>query len=106
MPDVEERFEIADNQGSTVQYDGVVGTTPEVFPDPAQTPISEFIIQCPEDQDVDNRLLVSINGTNFITIYPSGHWAWTPKGNSVDQLTIKGNQAGVKYELVMNLEVV
>lgn len=104
MAESPERFEIADNQGTTLQFDGTVGTTPESFPDPAQTPISEFLIQCPEDQDIDNRLLVSINGSNFITLYPTGAWGWTPKGSSVTQLTIKGNQAGVKYELVMNIE--
>jgi hypothetical protein len=100
------RFEIADNQGSTLQNSGSVGTVPIVFPDPAQTPISEFLIQCPEGQAIDNRLLVSINGTDFLTLGPSGHWAWTPKGGSVTQLTIKGNiVTGVLYELVMNLEV-
>ena len=104
MVDTPARFEIADNQGSTLQDSGTVGTTPIVFPDPAQAPISEFIIQCPEDQNIDNRLLVSIDGVNFLTLQPSGHWAWTPKGNTVTQLTIKGNQAGVDYELVANLE--
>jgi hypothetical protein len=104
MVDSPARFETSDNQGSTLQSSGTVGTTPIVFPDPAQTPISEFIIQCPENQDVDNRLLVSIDGTNFLTIHPSGHWGWTPKGATLTQLTIKGNQAGVDYELVANLE--
>lgn len=104
MVDSPNRFEISDNQGSTVQDSGTVGTTPIVFPDPAAAPISEFIIQCPEDQDIDNRLLVSIDGVNFMTLYPSGHWAWTPKGGTVTQISIKGNQAGVDYEVVANLE--
>ena len=52
MADSPARFEIADNQGTTFQQDGVVGTTPISIPDPAQAPIGEFIIQCPEDQDV------------------------------------------------------
>jgi len=105
MVDSLQRFEIADNQGSTLQSSGSVGTTPIVFPDPAQTPISEFLIQCVESQNLDGRLLISMNGVDFITLYPSGHFAWTPKGDSVTQLTIKGNQAGVLYELVANLEV-
>jgi len=104
MVDTLDRFEVSDNQGSTVQDSGTVGTTPIVFPDPAGAPISEFIIQCPEDQNIDNRLLVSIDGSNFLTIHPSGHWAWTPKGATVTQLTVKGNQAGVEYEIVANLE--
>ena len=105
MSDSVPRFESADNQGSTIQGSGSVGTSPIVFPDPAQTPISEFLIQCPEDQSLDNRLLISMNGSDFLTICPSGHFAWTPKGQSVTQLTVKGNQAGVLYEVVMNLEV-
>ena len=100
------RYETADNQGTTLQSSGAVDTAGIVFPSPAQTPISEFLIQCPEGQSVDFRLLVSTNGVDFMTLNPSGHWAWTPKGQSVTQLTIKSNSnLGVLYELVMNLEV-
>jgi hypothetical protein len=104
LVDTENRFEIADNQGSTVQDSGTVGTTPIVFPDPASMPIGEFLIQCPNDQNDSNRLLVSIDGISFLTLYPAGFWAWTPKGDTLTQLTIKGNQAGVDYEVVANLE--
>ena len=104
MVDTLDRFEISDMQGTTLQYSGTVGTTPEVFPDPAGPLISEFLIQCPEDQSIDNRLLISMNGTDFITIQPTGHLAWTPKGDSVTQITIKGNQAGVEYEMIINQE--
>jgi hypothetical protein len=103
--DSEERFEIADNQGTTVQGSGSVDTLGVSFPAVAGAPISEFLIQCPEGQEVDYRLLVSIDGANFLTLRPSGHWAWTPKGDSVKQLTIKSNtNAGVLYEVVANLE--
>tara|TARA_R110000803_G_C11779011_1_gene296356 strand:+ start:116 stop:439 length:324 start_codon:yes stop_codon:yes gene_type:complete len=106
MVDSPARFEIADNQGSTIQGSGSVGVIAQVFPDPAQTPISEFLISCPEGQDIDNRLLVSTNGSDFMTLAPSGHLAWTPKGGTVTQLTIKGNiVTGVLYEIIMNLEV-
>ncbi len=103
--DSKAEFEITDNKGSTLQFDGTVDDTGSVFPDPAQTPVSEFIVQCPDDQDIDNRLLISVNGSDFLTIQPSGHWAWTPKGRSVTQITLKANTgATTKYELVMNLE--
>lgn len=105
MADSPPRHETADNQGSTTQNSGTVGTTPVNIPSVAGGPISEFLIQCPENQDVDNRLLVSIDAVNFLTLYPSGHWGWTPKGQSVTQLTVKGNQAGVDYEIVYNSEV-
>lgn len=98
-------FEIEDNAGSTIQASGSVGTSAIQIPASDTTAVSEFIIQCPEEQDVDNRLLISLDGgTNYLTIYPSGHWAWTPKGGSVKHLDIKGNQAGVLYEVVVNLE--
>lgn len=105
MPDVLPDFESSDNSGSTVQESGTVGTTNIQIPSVASTAISEFLIQCPEDQDIDNRLLVSLDGgANVMTLLPSGHWAWTPKGGSVTQIDIVGNQAGVLYEIVVNLE--
>jgi hypothetical protein len=105
MVDPIEGFETQDNAGSTLQNSGSVDTAGIVFPDPAQSAISEFLIQCPEDQETDYRLLISMNGSDFITLRPSGHLAWTPKGESVTQLTIKSNtNAGVLYELIMNLE--
>ena len=106
MVDSPPRYESVDNQGITLQSSGAVDTFGITFPNPAQTPISEFLIQCPEGQNVDFRLLISTNGTDFMTLNPSGHWGWTPKGQSVTQLTIKSNSnLGVLYELVMNLEV-
>ena len=106
MPDSPPRHETVDNQGTTSQQSGTGGTTPINIPSVAGTPISEFLIQCPENnQNIDGRLLVSIDGANFLTLHPSGHWAWTPKGKSVKQLTIKGNQAGVDYEIVYNREI-
>ena len=105
MVDNEPRFEISDNAGSTVQASGAVGTTPLLVPGSATYTISEFIIHCPEEQHIDGRLKCSIDGgVNVMTLYPSGHWAWTAKGNSVKQLTITGNQANVLYEIVVNLE--
>ena len=106
MVDSPARFETADNQGSTEQSSGTVGLVNIQVPAVAGAPISEFIIQCPENQGDDHRLYVSLDGgANVITLYPSGHWAWTPKGDSVTQIDLVGNQAGVKYEVVVNLEV-
>jgi hypothetical protein len=97
---------MADNDGSTVQGSGSVGLSTISFPDPAQTPISEFLIQCPVDQVDTNRLFVSLDGgTNYLTLYPGGHWAWTPKGETTDQITLLGNVASVNYEIVANLEL-
>lgn len=106
MGDSPPRHETADNQGTTIQKSGTVNTAGIVVPDPAQGPISEFLVICPEGQSVDFRLLVSTNGVDFMTLHPSGHIGWTPKGSSVTQITVKSNDnTGVAYELIMNLEV-
>ena len=105
MADSDPRHEIADNQGSTIMESGTVGTTPYNFPNSPGAPISEFIVQCPDNQDIDNRLQVSLDGgSNYLTLQPSGHWAWTPKGQTITQITILGNAASVAYEIVANLE--
>lgn len=106
MGDSPPRHEAADNQGETIQQSGTVGVASIDIPAVAGAPIAEFLVQCPEDQDVDGRLKVSLDGgSNFLTIYPGGHWGWTPKGDSVTQITLEGNQANVEYEIVINREV-
>lgn len=106
MGDSPARMEIADDQGTTLQESGTVGLSNISFPDPALTPIAEFLIQCPIDQSDNNRLYVSLDGgSNIMTLLPGGHWAWTPKGSSVTQINLLGNAAAVKYELVVNIEV-
>ena len=90
--------------GSTLQSSGSVDTLGIAFPNPAVGNISEFLIQCPEDQEIDHKLLVSTNGVDFMTLHPSGHLGWSPKG-PITQLTIKANtNAGVLYELILNVE--
>jgi hypothetical protein len=99
-------FETVDNKGDTLQESGSVSLVQIAVPAVAGAPISEFLIQCPEDQDLDGRLYVSLDGgTNKMTLYPTGHWGWTPKGQSVTQLTLWANQANVDYEVVINREV-
>lgn len=105
MADIPEEFESADKVGSTEQFDGVVGAAPINLPGSATTDIAEFIVQCPYDQVDTNELKISLDGgSNYLTIQPAGYWAWSPKG-SVKQITLLGNVAGVKYELVMNKEL-
>lgn len=105
MADIAEEFEVSDKLGATEQYDGVVGTTPIDLPGAPGTIISEFIIQCPFDQSDTNTLKISLDGgSNYLTIQPAGLWAWTPKGE-VRQITLLGNVAGVKYEVVLNKEL-
>ncbi len=106
MADSPPRHETADNQGSTIQQSGSVNTTGVLIPAVAGAPISEFLVNAPEGTDIDDRILVSVNDVDFMTLHPSGHLGWTPKGDSVTQIRVKSNNnAGVPYELIMNLEV-
>ena len=105
MVDSPARFETSDNQGDTVQRSATVDTTGELVPTSAGAPISEFLVNVPEDQDVDFRILVSIDDVNFMTVRPSGHFGWTPKGQTVTQIRVKSNSnAGVNYEIILNRE--
>lgn len=96
-------FEVTDLDGNTFQETSTVGTIPVNVPAVAGEVISEFIVQCPPDQADTVRLLVSVDGANFLTMTPSGFWAWTPKGQ-IRQLTLKASESGVQYEVVLNRE--
>ena len=105
MGDVPEEFEATDKLGSTSQFDGTVGLSPIDIPASPAEEIAEFIVQCPYDQVDTNSLKISVNGgSDYLTIQPAGYWAWSPKGG-VTQLTLLGNVAGVKYEVVLNKEL-
>jgi len=105
MGDVPEEFEATDKLGTTLQFDGVVGLSPISIPGSPSEEIAEFIVQCPFDQADTNSLKISINGgADYLTIQPAGYWAWSPKG-AVTQITLLGNVAGVKYEVVLNKEL-
>ena len=69
--------EYRDNEGSSSQYNGTVGTSAVNIPSSAGNAISEFLIHCPNASP--GNLLVSLDGgTTFKTIYRGGHWIWTP----------------------------
>ena len=52
------------SSGSTVQHSDTVDTVGILFPAPAGNNISEFLIHCPENQGIDDRLLISMDGSN------------------------------------------
>ena len=96
--------EARDNEGTTLQFNGTVGTTEINVPSSPGNLISEFIIECMERSPTGSLLYVSLDGgTTFKTLSVGDVWCWTPKGNIL-QLKIKGSQSGVMYESVINTE--
>lgn len=98
-------FETVDIDGSTIHYNGSVGTTPTTIPTVANKRISEFFIECDIDNTpVTKRLLFSCDGgATYTTIRPGESMIWTPKGR-ITQLYIKGNVAAVSYQMIVNYE--
>ena len=108
MPDLNPKFEESDVLGTTDGFSGTVGTTAISIPTAAGAPIAGFLIECRsvlDGQAFAARLLVSFDGG---TTFP---WTITP-GNNISgnirnrptQMKIKGNQAGVLYQAVLELE--
>jgi len=105
MADAIPQFESIDLSGSTAHYVGTVGTTPTSIPGASGAPIAEVLINTQSITSGSARLLVSFDaGTTFTTIKRNTILGWSPRG-PITQLVIKGNEAGVEYDLVVNYEV-
>jgi len=106
MTDQAAQFEQVDLLGSTVPLSASVGTSLTAIPAAATTIIQTFIVICKVDQvPATKRLLVSLDGgTNFTTLKVGGRFGGRLKGNK-KQIHIKGNQAGVEYEITLNKEL-
>jgi hypothetical protein len=98
-------FETEDLQGSTTHFNGTVGTTAVQVPAVAGNIISEVLIHCPLQTPKTKKCLVSLDGsgTGFLTLEQGTILGWATKGE-IKQIDIKGNEAGVDYEIVLNRE--
>lgn len=106
MADVLPQFENKDLVGSTTQFVGTVGTTAILVPTVATFAISECLVRCPNQSPNTRRLLYSFDGgVNFGTLSPGEFIGWSLKGSPL-QIQIKGNVAGVLYEVLVNREPV
>ena len=104
MADLAPQFETEDLLGSSVPFVSTIGTTSTAFPTIASSAIAEFFIKCPLQTPNTIRLLYSIDGgVTFGALAPGEFLGWALKG-SVTQIFIKGNIAGVAYELILNKE--
>lgn len=98
-------FETQDLDGSTVHYNGSVGTTPIAIPTVADNIIAEFWIENVIDNSpVTKRLEFSCDGgITYTELRLSESMAWTPKGR-IKQIYIKASAASTNYKMIVNYE--
>lgn len=98
-------FEIQDMDGSTVHYNGTVGTTAIAIPTVVAKQISEFWVENNIDNSpVTKRLEFSCDGGVTYTELRIGEsMAWTPKGR-IRQIFIKASAASTDYKMIVNYE--
>jgi hypothetical protein len=99
--------DIADNTGGasssqdTLQFEGSVGTTPIDLPGVASGEITQVIFSCRVQTPSSKRLLFSVDGgSTFFTLSPGSMVGWEPK--DIEQVQVKGNVAGVLYDVLIN----
>lgn len=103
MVDLAPQQEIVDSKGITVQYAGTVGTIATNIPTTPGNRINAMFIRCP-NQTTSRTLSYSIdNGTTFFVLSPGEAITWPLKGSRT-QILIKGNVAGVLYEVMLNFD--
>ena len=97
--------ELEDLVGSTTHFSGSVGTTPIQIPASAGNIIAEVLIHCPLQTPKTKKCLFSLDGsgTGFITLEQGSVLGWSVKGE-ITQIEVKGNEAGVNYEIILNRE--
>jgi hypothetical protein len=96
--------EVRDTDGSTTHETGTVGTTPIQLPSSPGLTISEVLINTQSITSQANKLLVSFDGgTTFMTFKRNTIVGWSVKSKPT-QIDIKGNNAGVEYDILINFE--
>lgn len=104
MVDLAPQQEIVDSKGSTVQYAGTVGTIATNIPTTAGNRINAMFIRCPNQSPTSRTLSYSLDsGTTFFVLSPGEAITWPLKGSKT-QVQIKGNVAGVLYEVMLNFD--
>jgi hypothetical protein len=95
--------ENAQDFGTTLQLAGSVGLTSTAFPTVAGDPIATLLIRCPTQSPTTRRLYYSFDDVTFHELAPGEFIGWSLKGN-LTQIYLKGNVAGVNYEVTLNRE--
>ena len=99
MADVLPSFEVEDNVGSTVAFNGTATTTPVNIPAVAGARISGFLIK-----SIDKNLEVSFdNGATFYSFDKRDVLTWDLKGD-VRQLIFQTSSGSANFKGLLNLE--
>ena len=104
MNDVAPQFEVDDSSGTTEHFNGSATTTAQNVPPTGTTVVSEVLISCPQ-QSGSNKLLVSFDNTNFITLEKGEKLAWGLRGG-LRQFKVKSSGGSVAFEVLMNKELI
>jgi hypothetical protein len=99
MADILDQFEIKDNIGSTVAFNGTATTSVQSVPALAGTSISDALII-----SSGRRLQVSFDGGGtFLNVPRNGAIAWNVKGQ-VAQLQVRTSSGTTDFDLLINFE--
>lgn len=101
------QFDQADQTGKTLQFTGTVGTTAIKLPTSpvADHVVAEVLVNTQRISSTAKKLLVSYDGgTTFMEIKRNTLVGWFIRAEGRSQIDIKGNVAGVEYDIVVNLE--
>ena len=95
--------EIVNQDGETIQYNATVGTTAVSVPSsPIANRYIELVTIVTTEFTGNQKLLVDLNQDGTFTTFKRGIiYAHPPKGR-VSQIDIKGDQAGVNYQVIIN----
>jgi hypothetical protein len=96
-------FEMQDLEGSTINYSGTVGTSYVSLPASADKNISEILFKCPYQTPMTIRCQISFDTATYFDLMPGEFIGWSAKGFK-KQVRVKGNQAGVLYQAIINYE--
>lgn len=89
--------------GQSTQYAGTVGTTAVAVPSVAGNDIILFLVRSPAQSPITKKLYWSFDDVTYHELSPGEYVGWPLKG-SKKQIYVKGNVAGVNYEIVLNTE--
>jgi hypothetical protein len=105
MVDPAPQFETEDLLGSTAQYAGTVGTAPISVPTAPGPIIAYAFVRCATDNSPQSkRLSYSFDGGTTFAVLSAGEYVGWPMRGSQTQIVLKGNSAGVAYEVLLNRE--
>ena len=99
------QFENKDLSGSTGQFASTVGAAPISLPAVAGNVVAYALVRCGTDNSPNTkRLLYSFDGGVTFGTLSAGEFVGWPLRGGITQIQIKGNAAGVLYEVMLNFE--